>query len=142
MKAIEFIKKFGCEYTVDLLKNYPSHTHTTDDGRMFFNENTCANEIKVQLIELVKFCDLKKYTDAYELVQRFGGLGRVSSVIKGKHIGYTHFYLSGNGRYVFLDHYNDFIPDYACHIGMFNKTIALVAEVENYNEKTKEGDPS
>ena len=26
MKAVEFIKKHGCEYTVDLLKNYPSHT--------------------------------------------------------------------------------------------------------------------
>ena len=82
---------------------------------MFFNENTCANEIKVQLIELVKFCDLKKYTDAYELVQKHGGFNGARKVA----------------------HKNCFNRD----VNIL-KAISLVAEVENYNEKTKEGDPS
>lgn len=118
MKAIEFIKKFGWSEALELYKAslYKEPFKKEPD-------TICG----------VNKADLKRYVDAYELVQLHGGLSRVGNAIKGKHIGYTHFYLSGNGRYVFLDHYNDFIPDYACHIGMFNKAIALVEEVENFN---------
>lgn len=80
MKAVEFIRKFGWKYTIDLLNRYPKHTHTTNDGRMFFNENTCVDEIKVQLIGLVKFSDLKKFTDAYELVQSVGGWNNATAL--------------------------------------------------------------
>lgn len=69
---------------------------------------------------------LKDLVENYELVEKLGGLERVKKAIDGKHIGYTHFYLHSNGRYVFLDHYVDFIPDHTQHIGMFNKVIADV----------------
>ena len=82
MKTIEFTKKHGWKYTIDLLKSHPNHTHTTDDGRMFFNINTCADEIKVQLIELAKFCDLKIHVDAYELVQQYNGLFEAKELIR------------------------------------------------------------
>jgi len=119
MKAKEFIKNHGWKYTIDLLKSHPNHTHTTDDGRMFFNINTCADEIKVQLIELAKFCDLKIYVDAYELVQSYGGLVESKRAVELK---------SG---LVNLEGWDS-----------IERAIALVEEVENYDEKTKEGDPS
>ncbi|WP_180109388.1 MULTISPECIES: hypothetical protein [unclassified Acinetobacter] len=70
--------------------------------------------------------DLKRLVESWELVEKLGGLERVKNAINGKHIGYTHFYLHSNNRYVFLDHYVDFIPDHAQHIGMFNNAIADV----------------
>lgn len=126
MKANEFVKKHGLQYTINLVRVYPIQTHITDDGRMFINENTCAEHIRVQLSGLVKIEDLKRLVDSHELVESFGGLERVKKAIDGKHIGYTHFYLHPNDRYVFLDHYVDFIPDQAQHIGMFNKAIVDV----------------
>lgn len=69
---------------------------------------------------------LKQLVESHEVVEKHGGFERVKKAIDGKHIGYTHFYLHSNGRYVFLDHYVDFIPDHAQHIGMFNKAIADV----------------
>ena len=110
MKAIEFIKKHGWKYTIDLLKSHPNHTHTTDDGRMFFNINTCADEIKVQLIELAKFCDLKIYVDAYELVQKRGGLDEAKD----------HTMVLA------------LIEEYE-QLKQLQKAIALVEEVENFN---------
>lgn len=76
MNAIKFVRKHGLQYTRNLVRDYPNHTHVTDDGRMFINENTCAEHIKVQLDELVKMDDLKRLVESYELVEECGGLAK------------------------------------------------------------------
>ena len=101
MKANEFVKKHGWDEAKKYLmlhgwKNTSFHIH------------------------------LKRLVDSLDLIEKLGGLERVKNAINGKHIGYTHFYLHSNNSYVFLDHYVDFIPDHAQHIGMFNKAIADV----------------
>lgn len=98
MKANEFFKKVGVEAVKSYIAAYEDHL--TDD--------------------------LKRLVESWELVEKLGGLERVKKAINGKHISYTHFYLHSNNSYVFLDHYVDFIPDHAQHIGMFNKAIADV----------------
>src|SRR5690606_6967170 len=122
MKANEFVKEYGIDIARECLEERPK------------NWETC--HLKLSNFELVKYIpspldfidvdDLKRLVESHELVEKQGGLERVKKVIDGKHIGYTHFYLHSNGRYVFLDHYVDFIPDHAQHIGMFNKVIADV----------------
>ncbi len=74
MKANEFVKEHGFQYTRNLVRDYPNHTHVTDDGRMFINKNTCASHIKVQLDELVKIDDLKRLVESHELVESYCGL--------------------------------------------------------------------
>lgn len=74
MKANKFVKEHGFQYTRNLVRDYPNHTHVTDDGRMFINENTCVSHIKVQLNELVKMDDLKRLVESHELVERLGGI--------------------------------------------------------------------
>ena len=74
MKANEFVKEHGLPYTRNLVRGYPNHTHVTDDGRMFINENTCVSHIKVQLNELVKMDDLKRLVESHELVESKGGI--------------------------------------------------------------------
>ncbi|MBO5631457.1 MAG: hypothetical protein J5965_20510 [Aeriscardovia sp.] len=56
--------------------------------------------------------DLKRYVNAYELVHRFGGMDESKKCLDDK-----------------------IYPE-------LGRAITLVEEVENYNEKTKEGDPS
>ena len=80
MKANKFMKEHGLQYTRNLVRDYPNHTHVTDDGRMFINENTCVSHIKVQLNELVKMDDLKRLVESHELVGRFGGLEMAKGV--------------------------------------------------------------
>ena len=104
MNAVEFVKHHGIEYTKGIIIGCES-------GLLPKNNN---------------YAYLKQIVDAFELVEKVGGLERVKKAIDGKHIGYTHFYLHSNGRYVFLDNYMDFIPDHAHHIGLFNKAINLV----------------
>ena len=107
MKAIEYVKKNGIE---------KSKIHL---DRM--KQERCINSF---------FNELKQIIDAFELVEKVGGLERVKSAIDGKHIGYTHFYLHSKGRYVGRDHYVDFIPDHAHHIGLFNNDINLVEQCQ------------
>lgn len=101
MKANEFIKKYGW----DEAKKY----------LMLHGWKNTSFHIR-----------LKRLVESLELIEKLGGLERGKKAINGKHIGYTHFYLHSNNYYVFLDHYVDFIPEYAQHIGMFNKAIADV----------------
>ncbi|TCB62225.1 hypothetical protein [Acinetobacter terrae] len=110
MKANEFVLKYGWDAAKRLVEN---NKHT---GRTL-----SPSEL-----------ELKRLVESHELVEKLGGLERVKKAIDGKHIGYTHFYLHSNGRYVFLDHYVDFIPDHAQHIGMFNKVIADVESFDSY----------
>ncbi|MDK1683513.1 hypothetical protein [Acinetobacter terrestris] len=76
MKANEFVQEHGLPYTRNLVRGYPNHTHVTDDGRMFINENTCVSHIKVQLNELVKMDDLKRLVESHEVVMDYYGLTR------------------------------------------------------------------
>ena len=101
MKAIEFIKKFGW---IDA-----SHKN------VWFHFG-CSSERSFESIHGFRIIeDLKPYIDAWELVQKHGGLNGARKVA----------------------HKNCFNRD----VNIL-KAISLVAEVENYNEKTKEGDPS
>lgn len=74
MKATEFVKKHGWGETQRIIQDYPSHTHVTSDARMFINEHFCIEEIKHQLVGLVKICELKRLVESYELVEKLGGL--------------------------------------------------------------------
>lgn len=122
MKAKEFIQKFGWNDARVCILNC-----ACPEDRWFMRHGSLVSD--------QDFDDLKRLVESYELVEKQGGLERVKKAIDGKHIGYTHFYLHSNGRYVFLDHYVDFIPDHAQHIGMFNKAIA---EVESCMEVASE----
>ena len=76
----------------------------------------CSSERSFESIHGFRIIeDLKPYIDAWELVQNRGGLDGARKVA----------------------HKNCFNRD----VNIL-KAISLVEEVENYNEKTKEGDPS
>jgi hypothetical protein len=68
MKATEFVKKHGWGETQRIIQDYPSHTHVTSDARMFINEHSCMEEIKRQLVGLVKISELKRLVESHELV--------------------------------------------------------------------------
>lgn len=85
-------------------------------------------EIAVDLLEL------KQVVESVEIVEQLGELNSVKKKLYGKHIGYTHFSVGANGRWAFLDHYVDFIPDSAYHIGLINKHIADCELVESYKQ--------
>lgn len=74
MKANEFIKEHGLQYTKSIIEQFPNHTHVTNDGRMFIDENTCCNHIKYQLGELVKMDELKRLVEAHEIIRLFKSL--------------------------------------------------------------------
>ena len=80
MKANEFIKKHDLQYTKSIIEQFPKHTHVTNDGRMFINEDTCCNHIKNQLGELVKMSELKRLIESHELVEKRGGLSEAKAV--------------------------------------------------------------
>lgn len=82
MKANEFLKEHGFQYTRNLVRDYPNHTHVTDDGRMFINENTCASHIKVQLNELVKIDELKRLVESHNLVEKVGGMDKAKMLLR------------------------------------------------------------
>ena len=94
MKANEFIKEHGLQYTKNLVRDYPNHTHVTDDGRMFINENTCAAHIKFQLGELVRIADLKRLIESHELVESaiewHGDIVAVKNYIENVDSGLKH----------------------------------------------------
>ena len=75
MKANEFIKEHGLQHTKSIIEQFPKHTHVTNDGRMFIDEDTCCNHIKNQLGELVKMSELKRLVESHELVEKdFGSI--------------------------------------------------------------------
>ena len=137
MKAIEFIKKFGWEKAIEVLVGRKSWVDKKS-GRLlsdnsYLLENT-KYEHAIGSLYMGKFTEyddnsyrnnevnllkLKKYTDAYELVQSYGGLVESKRAVELK---------SG---LVNLEGWDS-----------IERAIALVEEVENYDEKTKEGDPS
>ena len=125
MNAIEFVEKFGLDEARSVLLKSKNHYEVD----VYLVDTKEFTYIAIQPSEndpFVSLTDLKQIVDAFDLVGELGGLERVKNAINRKHIGYTHFYLHSNNRYVFLDHYVDFIPDHAQHIGMFNKAIDLV----------------
>lgn len=83
MKSIEFIKEHGLDEAKRIIQDYPSHTHVTSDARMFINEHSCMEEIKRQLVGLVKISELKSLVKSHEWVELCGGLedARVLAVV-------------------------------------------------------------
>lgn len=49
-----------------IIQDYPSYTHFTSDARMFINEHSCMEEIKRQLVGLVKISELKSLVESHE----------------------------------------------------------------------------
>ena len=135
MKAIEFIKKFGWEKAIEVLVGRKSWVDKKS-GRLlsdnsYLLENT-KYEHAIGSLYMGKFTEyddnsyrnnevnllkLKKYTDAYELVQQYNGLFEAKELIR--------ISLKLTDELRILAH-----------------NITLVEEVENYDEKTKEGYPS
>ncbi len=85
MKANEFVKEHGFQYTRNLVRDYPNHTHVTDDGRMFINENECASHIKAQLGELVKIDELKRLVESHEYIESYGSLNESKRTFEMRH---------------------------------------------------------
>lgn len=81
MKANEFIREHGLQYTKSILEQFQKHTHVTNDGRMFIDENTCCNHIKHQLNGVVKMGDLKQLIESHELVEYSGGLVKAKRLL-------------------------------------------------------------
>ncbi|MEQ1305139.1 hypothetical protein ABLB95_15290 (plasmid) [Acinetobacter radioresistens] len=79
MKATEFVKKHGWGETQRIIQDYPSHTHVTSDARMFINEHFCIEEIKHQLVGLVKICELKRLVESYEILGLFKSLDQAKA---------------------------------------------------------------
>lgn len=82
----------------------------------------------------IDLSELKQVVESVEIVDQLGELNSIKKKLYDKHIGYTHFNVGANGRWAFLDHYVDFIPDSAYHIGLINKHIADYELVESYRE--------
>ncbi len=74
IKATEFVKEHGWSEVKRIVACYPDHTHVTDDARMFINKNTCADNIRSQLNEVIQICELKRLVESHELVEFFGSL--------------------------------------------------------------------
>lgn len=77
MKANEFIKKHGWEEVKRIVTTYVNSTHVADDARAFINDVEYKNQcpwFADSLNSMVTMDDLKRYIDAYELMQSFGGL--------------------------------------------------------------------
>ena len=100
MKAVEFIKKFGW---IDA-----SHKNVW----FYFG---CTSEKSFEAIYGFRVVeDLKPYIDAYELVQKHGGLQKLKS---------TWNDFEANQEYEF----------YGTNLDLLKQAIALVEEVENFN---------
>lgn len=92
MKANEFVKEHGFQYTRNLVRGYPNHTHVTDDGRMFISEKDYvefAPHFKSSLSDAVKISDLKRLVASHELVESKGGLDATKHIVKSQHNLYT-----------------------------------------------------
>ena len=126
MKANEFFKLHDLDFIKHLIAQNSNLTADYFDTCALYSFNGTPVVDGIDVPRKPFFDDLKHLVDSWELVEKLGGLEKVRKAINGKHIGYTHFYLHSNNRYVFLDHYVDFIPECAQHIGMFNKVIADV----------------
>lgn len=98
MKAIEFIKKFGWDLAQRDIAAFESG---------FIKKEDFLEHYGFDILD-----DLKRYVNAYELVQRFGGMDESKKCLDDK-----------------------IYPE-------LGRAITLVEEVESCNEKTKESDPS
>lgn len=96
MKAIEFIKKFGLGFSKDCVDN------------RLFSVGGAGGLVSVP-------DDLKRYVDAYELVQRFGGLKEAKAVAA-------------------IDENESFLGERFGSCDELKQAIALVEEVESYDE--------
>lgn len=66
MNAIEFVKKYGLQEAIKVVDLYPVSTLINIDG-------SCVSVL-----------DLKKIADAFDLVERFGGISLAKDKINGK----------------------------------------------------------
>lgn len=140
MNAIQFIQQHGVEKTRKVVEGAPFSAtviRTTQAGNHLYyklengeywvyfklSDEWWLSEIQ-DGNQYASLSDLKRLVESVDLVDLLGGIEALKRKIDGKHIGYTHFNINRNGRWSFLDHYIDFIPDSAHHIGMVNKAIA------------------
>lgn len=86
MKAVEFIRKYGWDSAISIVFNRPpsaTYYRASDNNILGFgglygrtHGEYCGNTISL--------ADLKKFTDAYELVHKFGGLIEAKKCIDDK----------------------------------------------------------
>lgn len=109
MKAIEFIKKFGFELAQRDIAAFESG---------FIKKEDFLEHYGFDILD-----DLKRYVDAYELVQKFGGIKRAKRILRKS-------YLSWNNRVSVVWNDNTF----QCTIQQLEEAITLVEEVGDCNE--------
>ena len=75
MKAKEFIQAHGFSKVADIVAKYSkTHTHVTDDARMFISKEDAEKWQHESIDSCVTMVELKEYVDAWGLVQKHGGL--------------------------------------------------------------------
>ena len=134
MKAKEYIQKNGWAEAENVIANKPADaTHCDKQGYWLFefgglntwfyhDDGSLHNFIPNSVENVIDLVDLKPYVDAYEFVSKY----------KNRHGGVRFRVRWGMFRYGDTKEFNENLK----------QAITLVEEVENYNEKTKEGDPS
>ena len=79
MKAVEFVKYHGWKCVEDIVEKYgDSHTHVTNDARMFIHKDaysSYAPHFKQTLDTAIKMSDLKTLVEAKDWIDLCGGLG-------------------------------------------------------------------
>ena len=135
MNAHKFVASKGAEEAKRVLESSNDAWAYDAEQDCFFDGSDLQDGYSIEhcngcfLVE-----ELKQVVESIEIVEQLGELNAVKKKLCGKHIGYTHFNVGANGRWAFLDHYVDFIPDSAYHIGLINKHIANYELVESYKE--------
>ena len=73
MKAKEFIQAHGFSKVADIVAKYSkTHTHVTDDARMFISKEDAEKWQHESIDSCVTMVELKEYVNAWELVQIHG----------------------------------------------------------------------
>lgn len=83
MEAKEFVKEHSINEAKRIISTYPSHTHVTNDARMFINSDAYKKSVphfSDSVDDMVKIDDLKTLVDAWELVESRGGLSEARAI--------------------------------------------------------------
>lgn len=120
MNAIEFVKHYGINDTQRIVSTYQNHTHVTDDARMFINSEVYKKSVPYfadSVDAMVKIADLKQIVEAFDNVNKHGGL-----ISSKKYLKFLQSSID-MGLYHGLDDVN-----YETEIPLMEKSINLVGQ--------------
>lgn len=137
MKAVEFIKQCGWDKSVLIVKNSPKNAQRYFLGKYlkqgewtwwwssYVNkwlqfENHIYSDSKFEIATEIK--ELKKYTDAYELMQKFGGVNTSKEVINSLPDKYQSYSVTRDDT------------GFSCKSSELQQAITLVEEVGGCDE--------